>query len=1267
MRRGSSRWAVWVAMAMLTSLITLDHEAAARVNPLTTIARQIQKPNMLILLDTSSSMGNLPGEKDFDWAEAGIDCDAGDQYCRTVGQAGRCYYTASGRMGPGVNEDRTTCTAASCTGAGYCREGGGVVMPRGCMQDSDCSSGTCAGYCSHNASTSCTRDSDCGAVGRYCQGKCSALMAGTIACTSDADCPSGYPCHKHPLNFCAGAGMEQKVKMCRIAQTFCRVDADCTGSGDSCGPATSRVVMAKRVLNNVIQDFNTSVNFGFATFTNRGYFPYHPATAEVDVTKEVFFSREQLEASGCLSRTTGPAATCTVLGQSHSRRAANNSRYRLNKGTHFEFTDASWNTAGACTLDCQLAGIGSGVYDGSYYTYVLRTATPTGGDTVLPDYPSKVRTYSGSRYVYLEAPTNRRNVGGVFGARHDDPFSGGGGDCGPNGGALWDSALVRFMDTSASLPSASAVGMMNDIGKRLQKASLGGIYPVSGTPSGRALKNWETPTAGCSAYHYLERVRTENTANGVGCRENYILFVTDGYPGGDSNCGHSDCSLNPLGPACTCTAVQSARDNYARGNKVLVVGFSNAVTTGVDRDALNNIAKAGGTDEALFAVREEELYQAITSSIYRSIRSSYATSPVTIGASATINTPSTIVLDSRADFPEWRGHVIAYDISKTPPEPVWDAANSFKASANPNFWLTRNVWTHDSTGAPIKIYMNADGTVPNAALLRAAGLATTDAEAALVARWLLGDPVMRNPAVFGAVVNSTPTEVALPGGSLTYVGSSDGMLHAFHSRQQTIGGVTYPAGREAFAYIPRDMLRTIRKLFAQGGQLPPPAEHVFGLANSPKVKKICVAYCNGTGTPQYSTVLVMPEGAGGNELFALDVGAPFTTTGVKSSPAEPPITLLWHSEYKTVGANQVDYDAALGQTMSLPGFYYAKTSTRDEYRMLAASGYSDVASTTRGLTLVNLKANTGEIVSQTSVRGVGATCALASSEPTSPTVLADVSIARRALTEDQDRIASAYMGDTWGNLFRYVPATDSSGFVSPTNAATLSVVDSLTCNHPIHLAPTIVQIDRHNASKYPGHIYITQLTNSPFDPVTMDVSATYPASQMIIRKDVAAAGSAVTADADWGTSGGRIVLSAANSGQICGVWNNTTRTCTTALPTGARPMASSTGIIAGDLESFALVTTWYVPTTGCVKGRSYITIHKVQPNETVSQIHGERLPDEPIVGAVFAGGALVVTTSTGPVKLAPAGLGGINALPSRAGVDMSLVDRFRRMGWIELP
>ena len=59
------------------------------------------------------------------------------------------------------------------------------------------------------------------------------------------------------------------------------------------------------------------------------------------------------------------------------------------------------------------------------------------------------------------------------------------------------------------------------------------------------------------------------------------------------------------------------------------------------------------------------------------------------------------------------------------------------------------------------------------------------------------------------------------------------MLHAFYAG----------TGKEAFAFIPADMVPVIAKLYAQGGQRYSPNDHVYGLAGSPKVKNLCVANC----------------------------------------------------------------------------------------------------------------------------------------------------------------------------------------------------------------------------------------------------------------------------------------------------------------------------------------------------------------------------------------------------------------------------------------
>ena len=806
------------------------------------------------------------------------------------------------------------------------------------------------------------------------------------------------------------------------------------------------------------------------------------------------------------------------------------------------------------------------------------------------------------------------------------------------------------------------------------KASLGGLMSAGSTPSGCALKN---EGAGAvyqrSAYHYLSKVKTENTANGVACRPSHILFVTDGSPNGpgDDDCAHPDCALDVPGPGCACKAVTNARAlRLNLGVKVYVVGFSAAVNYGYGQSTMNNIAKAGGTEKAFFAVQESELHEALSKAIYDAVKGNYATSPITSGTPQSSDPAAlnTVVLDSRADFPSWKGHLIAYDANTTPPTLLWDTDAGFDPVANPNFWKDRNVFTSSGTNM-VKVMVDpATGNITNAGVLRGLGLGATDAEAALIARWMLGDPAMKNPAPMGAIVNSTPTQVGrAPDPSLTYVGSSDGMLHAFHSRTQTIG-VPYTAGREAFAYIPEDMLPVITRLFAQGGQLADPRRHIFGLANSPKVKRFCTANCTASASEAvWKTVLVMPQGFGGNDVFALDISAPFGAAGVKTTIADPPVRLLWNTQTTMDVSNKGTYDQSLGRTISLPGFYFAKSPTRDNYRSIFASGYTDLSGSAVGLKVVNASAHTGGDVTSLPVQGMGLGCSKPAVDPTEPTLLADVAVGRRFGALDYERIAAAYVGDTWGNLFRYIPPTDSEGNVQ-VGPGTITVTDSFSCSHPLHFAPTVVQLDRHDSSKNPGQIYLAQVTNSPMDLNTDDWSTGFPASQLIIRRDLAAAGSAVNADTTWGDASGRIVLNADNPAQICGVWNAGSNTCTTPLPTNARPVSSPTGILRADFDGFALVTLWYVPDpSGCTKGRTYLTIHEVDTSEVVRQVHGEKVADEPVVGAVFAAGKLVVVLSTGPKPITPSALGQFRVESNRASSSTTMMDRYRRMGWTELP
>jgi hypothetical protein len=1249
----------------------------ARVNPLSVIERQVQKPNMLILLDTSASMIFLPGEKEAEMTEAGPDCDNGDSYCRTVGTQNRCFFSNGGNKGAGVFEDATTCTTNSqCNSKGYCR----FHAPYYCTSYQDC--------CSSSSSCSCTNNicSNSGTV---------------VECTTHDDCDPGESCTLYTNDFCVtNSTTAARIKMCAISMKRCLDNSHCTTApGDVCGNASSRMVIAKRALNAVVQDFATTVNFGFMTFTQSGYYPYYKITSGVtNVTRTAYLDQATLEAAvvpstttPCWTKTGGPTSTCSLNNVTYTRVASNNSRYRLNQGGYYTTTDASWSAT--CQTECNITGTGTGLYQGSYYTYTFADGSPDYSQKqTFSDYVGRTRSYSGSTYMYYESPASVRNKDNVYLRREENPkipiSSASGSGCGDTKGATFNSAMVPFMDTAATLSTTKAKTMALKLAQVLAKASEGGVIPDQGTPSGCALKNsGDGASYQYSAYHYLEKVKGENATNGVQCRPNYVLFLTDGVPSSDDgpDCASAACATSPPGSDCDCKAVHSARSIYSTlGAKVYMIGFSSTLTNTYGRTTLDNIARAGGTDGAYFAVNETELYTALSKAIYDATKGSYATSPISVGAAdaATPSVMANVVLDTRADFPAWKGHLIAYDGSAaagTPP--LWDASTFFDQGAtitdesgatvtNFSYWKNRNVWTSNGS-AMVKIQVDpVTGTILNAAELAGSTLFnTTAAEAALIARWLLGDPAMKNPAVLGAIINSTPTQVGkAPDPSLTYAGASDGMLHAFHSRTQTVGGVKYRAGTEAFAYIPQDMLPLIRRLYAQGGQLADPREHLYGLANSAKVRKICTGNCTTAGSEQLQTILIMPEGFGGNDVFALDISAPFGTTGIKNTVAGPPVTLLWNTEKHIAAGQQTNYNNAMGKAISLPGFYYGKSATKDEYRSIFASGYTEASSSAIGLQIINAKTTTGVMVgSTTSVKNLGASCSKTPVDPTEPTVLADIAVARRFGSTDQERIAAAYVGDTWGNLFRYVPTADTDGNIASSGGA-VSVVDSFTCNHPLHFAPTIVQLDRHDPTKNAGQIFIAQVTNSPLDLNTDQWDTGFPASQLIIRKDIAAAGSAVNADSTWGVSGARIVLNANNSAQICGVWNSTTNTCTTPLPNNARPMGSPLGILRDDFDGFALVTLWYVPNlAGCSKGESYLTIHEITVQEASYQIHGEKIADEPVVGAVFAAGKLMVVTSQGPKSINTNKLGGVNILQNTGATNINLVDRYRRYGWTEVP
>lgn len=240
---------------------------------------------------------------------------------------------------------------------------------------------------------------------------------------------------------------------------------------------------------------------------------------------------------------------------------------------------------------------------------------------------------------------------------------------------------------------------------------------------------------------------------------------------------------------------------------------------------------------------------------------------------------------------------------------------------------------------------------------------------------LLGDIVNSAPVVVGGAVYLASAADALNGvsgdyakfqatanarRSQVYVGANDGMLHAFDAA----------TGVEKFAFIPSDVISRLSALTAARYNTDS-SLHRFYVDGTPVVSDV---YFGGA----WHTVLVGTLGAGGREIFALDITNP------------DKITLLWEFTSQN--------DVALGSTLSTPVIARLHSG---EWGVIAGNGYNGDSGTA---SLFVLNVATGAVISKltTSVTG--------NNGLSSPVVL----------DANADGIADyVYAGDLLGNLWRF--------------------------------------------------------------------------------------------------------------------------------------------------------------------------------------------------------------------------------------------------------
>jgi hypothetical protein len=216
---------------------------------------------------------------------------------------------------------------------------------------------------------------------------------------------------------------------------------------------------------------------------------------------------------------------------------------------------------------------------------------------------------------------------------------------------------------------------------------------------------------------------------------------------------------------------------------------------------------------------------------------------------------------------------------------------------------------------------------------------------------------------------------------------------------------------------------------------------------------------------------------------------------------------------------------------------------------------------------------------------------------------------------------------------------------------------SLGCQQPVHYAPAVVQLDRDNSAHRPGEIYLVQVTNSALD----DETRSYPASRMIIRRDLASANGSVSNDSTWTP----ITLTAGTT--LCGQ-TAANGACTLTLPAGARPNSTPLAVLRQDGQGFEVLATWYLPAVNsCSDGTTYLNIYEVSVAGTATLKVATPLASEPITSTVFVGNKLMFTTQNGVTDLTSMLPSGLNFVPATVSGAPGSAERTRRLAWSEVP
>ncbi len=365
-------------------------------------------------------------------------------------------------------------------------------------------------------------------------------------------------------------------------------------------------------------------------------------------------------------------------------------------------------------------------------------------------------------------------------------------------------------------------------------------------------------------------------------------------------------------------------------------------------------------DYAFFTNTAEELYSAFASIIAGMGVGDYATAPPSVSSGGGVSSDLVALLAS-TDYPGWKGHLRAFDLSLPDTDPnylMWDAADVLNTG---NASLARRIYTWNPRSSNAMVEVTAGNLVTLETICDACGMT---AQVVDFIRGNDGSGTARDLQL-GALINTTPALSGTPRKwkgnllhehssfentyanrhTLAYVATSDGMVRA----------IDMVDGAEVLALIPPDKLDQQVELYENYlsdptnlplGQPSLPSDHVYGVTNSMRISDVYFPLGGG-----YRTVLFITEGPGGSGIHAVDITHPYpgrtigTETydpdvnyGFGAGPTGPPVQAIWSRTADGESGTTALTD--LGVTWSIPA---VAAVANEDWGLLVGGGYRDNA------------------------------------------------------------------------------------------------------------------------------------------------------------------------------------------------------------------------------------------------------------------------------------------------------------------------------------